>query len=205
MGIYDIVGLRVPKKATGGSLPSFHCFGLAIDINHDTNPFVGNNYPNKKSERYTEFLSNRSPRIIERAMWLLNGEHFDVEAPLSTSSAGKAWDIHQRASQTLAEYLRLADDLHGARLKELVTNAQTRGETKDLEWWKNRIATDRSMIKYWDFQHHKHPEKTGYVDFPRELVVALADAGLLWGGLYRGAKDIMHFDLRSGPLKHRPK
>ena len=39
------------------------------------------------------------------------------------------------------------------------------------------------------------------MDLPRELVVALADAGLLWGGLYSTAKDIMHFDLRDGPIK----
>ena len=45
MGIYKIAGLRPPKKATGGSAPSFHCFGLAIDINHPTNPFVGNKKP----------------------------------------------------------------------------------------------------------------------------------------------------------------
>jgi hypothetical protein len=200
MGIYDIAGLRPPKKATGGSLPSFHCFGLAIDINHDTNPFVGN-----AKARSKEFMENRSPRIIARAMWLLKGERFDVEKPLAKSSAGAAWDIHHRASQTLAEYLRLADDLGGARLRELVTNAQSRGETKNLDWWKNRIATDRSVIKYWDFPDTKHPELTGYMDLPRELVVALADAGLLWGGLYRTAKDIMHFDLRNGPIQHRPK
>ena len=22
---------------------------------------------------------------------------------------------------------------------------------KNLDWWKSRIATDRSVIKYWDF------------------------------------------------------
>ena len=117
MGIYDIAGLRPPKKATGGSLPSFHCFGLAIDINHDTNPFVGNR---PRRPRSKEFMENRSPRIIERAMWLLKGERFDVEKTAREAvhaGAGAAWDIHHRASQTLAEYLRLADDL-GARACE---------------------------------------------------------------------------------------
>jgi hypothetical protein len=211
MGIYDIAGLRPPKKATGGSLPSFHCFGLAIDINHDTNPFVGNMKPDKNSPpRYAEFSANRSPRMIGRAMWLLEGEQFDVEGKafakqLENLSAGKAWDIHQRASRTLAEYLRLADDLDGSRLRELVANAQLRGEKQNLDWWKNRIATDRKVIKHWDFPDHKHPQKSGYMDLPRDLVVALADAGLLWGGMYRTAKDIMHFDLRAGPIRHRPK
>jgi hypothetical protein len=210
MGIYDIAGLRPPKKATGGSLPSFHCFGLAIDINHDTNPFVGNMKPDKNSPRYAEFSANRSPRMIERAMWLVEGEQFNVEGKalakqLENSSAGKAWDIHQRASRALAEYLRLADDVDGSRLRELVANAQLRGEKQNLDWWKNRIVTDRKVIKHWDFPDHKHPQRSGYMDLPRELVVALADAGLLWGGMYRTAKDIMHFDLRDGPIRHRPK
>jgi hypothetical protein len=210
IGIYDIAGLRPPKKATGGSLPSFHCFGLAIDINHDTNPFVGNMKPDKNSPRYAEFSANRSPRMIERAMWLLEGEQFNVEGKalakqLENLNAGKAWDIHQRASRALAEYLRLADDVDGSRLRQLVTNAQLRGEKQNLDWWKNRIATDRKVIKHWDFPDHEHPQKSGYMDLPRELVVALSDAGLLWGGMYRTAKDIMHFDLRAGPIRHRPK
>ncbi|HSK98208.1 MAG TPA: M15 family metallopeptidase, partial [Euzebyales bacterium] len=41
LGVYEIKGLRPPKKATGGTLPSYHCFGLAVDINYAGNPFVG--------------------------------------------------------------------------------------------------------------------------------------------------------------------
>jgi hypothetical protein len=78
------------------------------------------------------------------------------------------------------------------------------GDTENLAWWKRWITTDRKVISRWDFQHHPHPENGGYMDLPRELVVALVGAGLKWGGQYRGAKDIMHFDLRDGPIKHRP-
>ncbi|HEX6159226.1 MAG TPA: D-Ala-D-Ala carboxypeptidase family metallohydrolase, partial [Thermoanaerobaculia bacterium] len=202
MGIYDIAGLRPPKKATGGTLPSYHCFGLAIDINHDTNPFVGNMKPKKDSARYEEFLANRSPRVIERAMWLLRGEKFDVEKAIA-GSVGAVWDVHHRVSDTLAEYLRLADDPGGARLQSLVTKAQASGDAKTLAWWKNRLTTDRAMLPHWDFQHHKRPEKTGYMDLSRDVVVALAGAGLLWGGQYRTGKDIMHFDMRNGPIRNR--
>jgi len=122
-----------------------------------------------------------------------------------TKDAGAAWDIHHRASQTLAEYLRLADDLDGLRVRQLFANAQARGEKRDLESWKKRIAADRANIKYWDFQHVRRPDKTGYMDLPRELVVALHGAGVLWGGLYPNAKDIMHFDLRDGPIRRSAK
>jgi uncharacterized protein YcbK (DUF882 family) len=202
LGIYDVSGLRPPKKATGKASPSYHCFGLAVDINHDTNPFVGNMVPGKDAARYSEYMENRSPRVIERAMWLLHGERFNVETPIKTASgmagAGKAWDTHHRASDTLAQYLRLADDLDGQRLRTLVNDVQARGDTKTLAWWKTRITTDRSVLKHWDFQHHRNPEQLGYMDLPRALVVALVGAGLKWGGQFNGAKDIMHFDLREG-------
>ena len=114
--------------------------------------------------------------------------------------AGAAWDIHHRASETLAEYLRLADDVESQRVQKLVADARSRGEPESLAWWRNWITTDRSMLP-----RHPSPEKRADMDLPRELVVALVGAGLMWGGQYRTAKDIMHFDLREGPIKHRPK
>ena len=202
-GIYDIAGIRPPKKATGGTLPSYHCFGLAVDINHDTNPFVGNMKPKADAPKFKEYAANRSPAIIGRAMWLLHGERFDIEKPGTIAEkVDRAWDQHQRASQALATYLRLADDLEGDRLRSIVGAARGRGDTSDLAWWKSRVKTDRAVIKHWDFQHHPRPHQLGYLDLPRELVVALVEAGLIWGGQYRTAKDIMHFDLRT-PLKHR--
>ena len=201
LGVYSISGLRPPKKPTGKNEGvSYHCFGLAVDINHDTNPFVGNMKPkDERSSRYKEFMDNRSPRIIQRAMSLIHGEKFDVETKIS-GSAGAVWDVHHRASEAIAEYLRLADDLDGTRLRTLVAQAQAKGDASTLAWWKNRITTDRAVLPHWDFQHSKHPEKTGYMDLPRELVVALSGAGLFWGGQYVAGKDMMHFDLRTGPI-----
>ena len=224
MGINQIAGLRPPKKATGGSAPSFHCFGLAVDINHPTNPFVGNKKPTldanadktvtaDEQAKYDEFMQNRSPRIIERAMFLIRGEQFDVEQAISipkdkskdaVSKAGHLWDVHHRASDTFAEYLRLADDLDGTKLQGLVDARRKGGDTRDLATWKQRIKDDKTLITPWDFMHHKAPEKTGYMDLGKELIEALAgDAGLLWGGAYGGAKDMMHFDWRKGTIDKR--
>lgn len=224
MGINQIAGLRPPKKATGGSAPSFHCFGLAVDINHPTNPFVGNMKPTLDADgdktvtadeqaKYDEFMQNRSPRIIERAMFLIHGEQFDVEQAITVpkdkrtnavTKAGHLWDVHHKASEALAEYLRLADDLDGTKLQGLVDTRRKGGDTRDLATWKQRIKDDKTLITPWDFMHHKAPEKTGYMDLGKELIEALAgDAGLLWGGAYGGAKDMMHFDWRNGTIDKR--
>jgi hypothetical protein len=220
MNIKQIVGVRPPKAATGASQPSAHCFGLAIDINHATNPFVGNMAPddpakNKKKKatdeqirKYQEYLTHRSPRVVERAMLLLHQEKFDVEGKISVPKgperAGQLWEIRHRASDTLAEYLRLADDLDGTKLSKLVTDLNTSGkDSRDLPTWKRLITEDRTLLVHWDFMYHDKPQKTGYMDLAKELVVALMNAGLYWGGEYPGAKDMMHFDWRRGTIKDR--
>ncbi len=220
MGMYEVSGLRPPKAATGGSQPSAHCFGLAVDINHPTNPFVGNVKVHKKKKmtaeqkaQYSEDLTHRSPRVIERAMLLMHQEKFDIEASLGAAGnakqAGALWDKHHLASQALAEYLQLAADLDSAKLAGLVTAVNTSGkDSRSLQEWRTLIAEDSERLKKGDFSNHYHrgvdrPESSGYMDLGKELVVALVGAGLLWGGSYNGAKDIMHFDWRGGTITDR--
>jgi D-alanyl-D-alanine carboxypeptidase len=50
---------------------------------------------------------------------------------------------------------------------------------------------------------HHHAQTHGFMDLAKNLVVALTAAGLLWGGRYQTGKDIMHFDLRTGTVRHR--
>jgi hypothetical protein len=210
MGIAQIAGLRPPKKATGGGQISMHCYGMGIDINHDTNPFIGNQKAKKaKGEKVSKFEYNRSPYIIDRAMQLIHGRALRVEGPkrlvdgTGPAAVARAWDIHHEASEALARYLSLADNLEGSELAQLVLQARSAGYDHPLEWWQKWIKTDRSVIKYWDFPNHPAPWRKGYMDLPRDLVIALAEAGMLWGGVYNGAKDIMHFDYRGGTIKAR--
>ena len=71
--------LRAPKAATGGTQLSLHTFGLAVDLNYKGNPFVGNKKPDK-DKRTDATMAARTPRLVERAMWLVKGKAFDVEA-----------------------------------------------------------------------------------------------------------------------------
>lgn len=210
MGITHIAGLRPPKKATGGGQISMHCYGMAVDINHDTNPFIGNQKAKRaKGEKISKFEYNRSPYIIDRAMQLIHGRALGVAGPKplvegsGPVAVARAWDIHHEASQALARYLSLADNLEGGELGQLVLQARAAGYNHPLEWWQKWIKTDRSVIKYWDFPNHSAPWRKGYMDLPRDLVIALAEVGMLWGGVYNGAKDIMHFDYRRGTIKAR--
>jgi hypothetical protein len=210
LGLRTISGLRPPKLATGGKRPSLHCFGMAIDVNRDTNPFVGLKKVSKEvtdPATRAEIAVNRSPRVVERAMLLLHGEHFDVERTLKVgkrkATAEQAYDLHARASRALADYLQLTNATD-ADLLPLVARAQAAGDPHDLAWWRARLAEDwkQTRIKAWDFEHHPDVEKRGYMDLARELVLALTGpGGLNWGGNYNTAKDMMHFDYFDGPIK----
>jgi hypothetical protein len=207
LNMYSISGLRLPLPASGSEgVPSLHCFGLAVDINYAGSPFVGLQQPSREGQVYQ---AARTPRLIERAMWLLHGEAFNVERG-AQATATAAWQQHARASQALVDYLALSQDLQGRRLADLVTNARqpsgvvwnqpTSGRWwNDLAWWQTRLTSDWALRDTYDFSaagHHGYAERTGYMDLHQHLVEELVAAGLLWGGMYQGAKDIMHFDLQ---------
>ena len=207
LNMYSISGLRLPLPASGTEgTPSLHCFGLAVDINYAGSPFVGLQQPTRRGRQFT---AARTPRLVERAMWLIHGEAFNVERGREADPTA-AWTAHDRASKALVEYLALSQDLQGQKLQRLVAAAgQPSGVEwnqpasnqwwNDLTWWQQRLTTDWALRDTYDFgaaEHHGYAERTGYMDLHQHLVEALVGAGLLWGGQYQGAKDIMHFDLQ---------
>jgi hypothetical protein len=126
--------------------------------------------------------------------------------------AGAAWDAHREASDALVTYLGLAADVESTAFADRVKAcSEPKGVTwdqpkagawwNDVAWWKKRVTDDSGLADTYDFSekgHHGYAAKTGYMDLTKEVVVALVDAGLTWGGQYGGAKDMMHFDWRSG-------
>lgn len=219
LGMYPSVSdVRAPKAATGGTKLSLHTFGLAVDLNYAGNVFIGNKDPDdtKDAAKKAKMMAARTPRLVERAMWLVKGKSFNVEAadavPRKAKDVSKAWDAHREASDALVTYLGL-----GAKIdaKEFVDLVKACGEPKgvkwnqpdkgtwwtDLAWWKQRVTDDSGLQDTYDFseqKHHGYAAKTGYMDLSKEVVEALVAAGLTWGGQYGGAKDMMHFDWRSG-------
>ncbi len=192
LGVYAIVGLRRPKNATGGKQPSMHCYGLAVDINYAGNPFVGR--PRKGGNPVVE--------ATKRATALLSGTEYTLDAMPPGLSGGatkrstQMWDHLHGASEALRAYLSLSD-------ADLAARVAANGQGHDLAWWREQLAADRAISKDSEFDGHTDPAKGGFMDLSRELVEVLVGAGLTWGGTYRGGKDIMHFDLRSGTISSR--
>jgi hypothetical protein len=176
--------IRAPAPAVGGKSLSMHTFGLAVDLNYAGNPFIGNE-------------SSEAATVIKRATSLVLNSPVDVTGKgLSTK---EAFAVLKGASEALATYFsyRSKDkkDALEAKLKDRVTR---KGEPTDYAGWLSQIKADhKRLVGRGDFSGHNDPAK-GFLEFQESVVMALAAAGLTWGGTYNGPKDMMHFDLRNG-------
>jgi hypothetical protein len=201
LGVYAIVGLRPPKKATGGSHPSMHCFGMAIDINYRGNPFVGQKNASAvvdATERATLLMSGSAVNVRKAPKGLTQGQTDDSDAARTARAerAVRMWERLHNASDALRAYLNLSDD-------DLVALVEADGHGHDIGWWRDRLAEDKALHADAEFSNHSDPAKAGLMDLSQELVEVLVGAGLSWGGCYAAGKDIMHFDLRTGTIKGR--
>jgi len=203
LGITEVGGLRRPKLASGSKKDlSPHCWGMAVDVNPKTNPFVGREKADEKKGGDPE---SETAKVINRAVWLMRGEVLEVEKPLMNGKeklgALESWKLHRAASDDLVAYLALADDLDGETLKARVAAVSDLGDKKGIDWWKERIKKDVKATTGFDFGKHAKPKEVGYMDLTEDLIVAMNAAGLTWGGTYRFAKDIQHFDWRGGSMQ----
>jgi hypothetical protein len=192
LGVYELKGLRPPRKATGGGLPSYHCFGLAVDINYAGNIFLGQT---SRSNKVTQAKGDASTGIVKHATLLLWGKMVDPRAkPEPAKDVGAQWDRLHAQSEAVKTYLSLSESELAARVGSGVGG-------HDLAWWRNRQVKDRIEGTRGEFSGHRAPGTHGFMDLSRELVLALAGAGLNWGGMFNTGKDIMHFDLRTGTVR----
>lgn len=185
VGLQGLGGLRPPKLATGGERPSLHCYGLAVDINYSGNPFVG-------------LHGAAVPKMIERATLLMRGAGFKITAPPPEDRGViEQWLLINSASEDVITYLNMDQPTIEYMVGELVKSAgDLPSFMKEASWWIAKQKADRALKGRGDLIS-RDPRKSGIMDIDEHLVQALTDAGLTWGGMYKRAKDLMHFDDRS--------
>jgi len=177
LNVYSVSGMRSPQAATGAEGVSMHCFGLAIDVNYTGNPFLQE--------------GSEAAAVIQRATRLVSGTAVNVLSPPLTGDPGKTWDRLRRASDDLIGYFALRDP---GNLPTLTTLAARSAQA--VSWWRAKIAEDYKLLYHHGSFVQRDPQR-GFLDLDRRLVRALVETGgLLWGGMYRAGKDLMHFDWR---------
>ena len=187
IGLRYIEGRRRPGFATGTSRISFHAFGLAIDVNKRENIYIAH--------------SENEAEIIERATRLILGRPINIRMDTSGMSVVELRNIYQEASDALLEYFRLLGVRHSTAMWLQVRGRLTDESAVERLW--DQISDDREVLmrqnRGWD------PLERGFIDLTEDLVVALTDSSggrLHWLGQGRWGKDLMHFDWRSGTIRH---
>jgi len=200
-----------------------HGMGTAIDLNYDTNPYVGGDQdPNTPAAANTAF------RLVARNALRFSGEPQDRILPAPRSaSRGADWDQVNRVDQAIETYFSMLSASPrtrgsaetGAVLSTNLTPADTdlvsrnvrafltsRGESAtdpDVATWVTTIRTDfaarqNAGTSNWARSRGPVRQDVGIMNLQRDLVVALCDvAGLRWGasGFSEASNgDIQHFD-----------
>jgi hypothetical protein len=151
---------------------SMHLFGLAIDINYTTNPFI----------------SKSANPVFKRAADLLS-------STTKGFSAGMSYDDLTELDRLLDDYFNLLTDEGGleAALQD-TTKAPWKGKTAKAA--RKLIQADLDDVTgRWQRSDPGQKKKIrlgGFLDLDKRLVEGI---GLEWGG--SGYGDMMHFDMRN--------
>jgi len=200
IGIRKIGGLRPPKMAVGGDHPSMHCYGMAIDVNYEANPFLMGDMSDESEGGDKEQIL-----AIKDATDFVG--HFDLTysfLPVGydlPENVGLMWDRLHNGSEDLKIYFALSQPGNRELLEELLPKYnKKRGEHLTVQDMLNKIESNLELLKNGHFRTHDSPEN-GFMDLNKDLVEALVTVGgLKWGAQYLSDRDIMHFDLRSGSI-----
>jgi hypothetical protein len=199
--------LRPPREG-------LHSFGLAIDLNPHSNPWLVN--PNDANATLNEGAAQSAAvaRAVDRAVLLILGrppaeEKFfarpkekDKDARVTAS-----YEKLEESSAALVRYLGLDAEDKKKELADLVEALGPKNpKGRSAQTWRNLITADRAALqKAGQPKHWTDPTK-GFLDLDKRLVAAMTDstgAGLTWLGddTIASGRDIMHFDLRgAGPI-----
>lgn len=157
------------RHAPTSAALSMHLFGLAIDVNYTSNPFIS---------------SSANP-VFERAGQLVNGTK-------AAYKDGMSYDDLLALDAVLEKYLAYLDDKPGleARLAA-VTEAPWKGKSADDA--QKLIQDDLNLLAgKWERKGSKDVlKKSGFLNLKKEFVSGIE---LNWGGSYG---DMMHFDMRN--------
>ena len=214
LGVHGGEGYKIFRKPPGG----YHCFGLAIDINYTSNPYIGG------QEAGTSAGDKEAMAAIYHAC-LLTGRGTPVSSGDSWKRHGKEstadlWQHFHDANAALEAYLMAADDAQQVQAWIAAGNLQraltpppgvsddAKLRAADADGWLAQIKLDREHThgkaatqSDWWMTGAGQRTGLGFMDLDQRLVVALRDVGgLAWGAAdfdesHNG--DVMHFDCRN--------
>jgi len=186
-------GIHLSDKLRGWRSPPDgpHSFGLAVDINYETNPAITG--PTKRAVAHAGLLLRHVP---------------EAENPINTQSGlaapGSSWGMLRQASDDFVRYIGLVD--HPEDLAKAVASLQAVGlnpGNRTAAEWATQIRADHRAAET-DFRMSGgdlRDMSRGFLDLDQRVVRALTRQGLTWLGDFAGYQDIQHFAYSHGSVR----
>jgi hypothetical protein len=170
LGLNEAIGGA--RHAPTGTAFSMHLFGLAIDVNYTSNPWVGTS----------------ANKVFERAGLLVHGQKIQFKAGMSYADLSAL-------DKTMETYFSYLDNTDALRT-QLAASGQGQANFwtgKSAEDAQKQIQQDLDFCAAkWERKGAKDViKKGGFLSLPEDLVKGME---LDWGASYG---DIMHFDMRN--------
>jgi hypothetical protein len=200
-----------------------HRWGLAIDINYLSNPYVMHDQGEADLDAVLYDLYERINLLMWKREHSVITNNITKGVPGGFATISDAYDQLKEESDGMVNYFSLMDD--DARFNQFVHDWNTAKPGRipylNSDNWKARIpqdylllggtrngqqapalpaGEDRPFALKSPGDALKRDPKKGFLDIPKPVVMALTGQGLIWGAIGFGPEsgDIMHFDLRSG-------
>lgn len=177
-------------RFSGGGM---HTFGLALDINHNNNPWIGAGWISKPKKEIYDKLSEAKRKRLDTVL----NEKYKILEDLKKASGQKLY------GNKISVYLDHVGQTKGADTNDAYKELKQRNDE-----FIAYLKANPSEWSYWKksatFQHGS--SINGFLNLDKDLVYALRQIGnLAWGaidfGPGEGANgDMMHFDLRTLPI-----
>jgi hypothetical protein len=168
LGLNEAIGGA--RHAPTGTAFSMHLFGLAVDVNYTSNPWVGTS----------------ANKVFERAGLLVHGQKMQFKA-------GMSYGDLSALDKTMETYFSYLDDTEALRTQLEASGQANFWTGKSAEDAQKQIEQDLDFCAAkWERTGAKGViKKGGFLSLPEDLVNAM---DLDWGASYG---DIMHFDMRN--------
>ncbi len=170
---------------------SFHMFGLAIDVNYSTNPYIQNKERYGRNEKTGQRFTK--PNGVKTLNETLSRAGSLLDAAIPVLRYGLGYSEYDAMNKLLVSYLTLADN--SSKLQNLLNSTSS-------SFWKSKTVDEAVKIINKDLDTlslavdrwniRESFRKTGFLNLSKEFVDGIK---LDWGG--KGYGDMMHFDMRN--------
>ena len=167
------------RHAPTGTAISMHLFGLAIDVNYATNPWVMDD-PDSKSGKNENVILKRASLLVDGKETGFTPNTMDYDAVAALNQSIKTYFSYLDNKIALEAKLKTATGFWAGKSADDATK-QVQADFDQLAvYWERTGATAKDAIK-----------SGGFLDLKKAFVEGM---GLDWGGKYG---DMMHFDMRN--------